>query len=152
MSDNNERFTLKADVDRILKIVGIDKFDLDVAACDQRHWADAYRTIQNSGLEGEWFGNVFCNPPYDDLERWITKAWIENETGHTNTITMLIPANRCEQGFWQSLVEPYREKLPGFNTVFLGKRLKFGTPEDPKGIRKGNAPPFGCVLLIWRRP
>ncbi len=63
---------------------------------------------------------------------------------------MLLPANRTEQGWWQDYIEPAR--LRGtIETRFLRGRLRFDTPDhDYTAQPKGNRPPFGVVLVIWR--
>lgn len=62
---------------------------------------------------------------------------------------MLLPANRTEQGWWQDLVEPQRRS--GLLEVrFLAGRLRFDTPPGTYNDPRGNRPPFGCCLVIWR--
>lgn len=64
---------------------------------------------------------------------------------------MLLPANRTEQGWWQDVIE-WRRKLGWIETRFLAGRLRFETPDhDYTKQPKGNRPPFGVVLVIWRR-
>jgi hypothetical protein len=62
-----------------------------------------------------------------------------------------MPATRTEQPFWQRFIEPHRDR-PGsrVTTRFLDGRTKFGKPGDPEGEEAGS-PPFGCVLVTWRR-
>jgi len=91
---------------------------------------------------------VWCNPPFSDLTPWVEKAWVSRAV-----VVMLIPANRTEQGFWQEMVEPYRDRLDGLlRTRFLRGRTQFGTPETPDGAKWNSSPPFGCVLLQWGTP
>lgn len=116
--------------------------------------------IEN-GLEQDWRGErVWCNPPFDDLETWIRKAWAAMAAG-CRLVVMLIPANRTEQPFWQELVEKWRDgKFPedgrspapgvALATRFLPGRVQFGHPGNPDGVSVGS-PQFGCVLLIWER-
>ncbi len=60
---------------------------------------------------------------------------------------MLIPANRCEQRFWQELVEPAR--LDGrLRVEFLPGRLRF-IKHGHDRVEPNQRPPFGCCLLIW---
>lgn len=51
------------------------EFDLDPCSPINRPWdiAKNHYTIIDNGLEKEWFGNVFCNPPYDDAAIWLSK-------------------------------------------------------------------------------
>jgi len=64
---------------------------------------------------------------------------------------MLLPANRTEQGWWQDWIEPER-RAGRIGTRFLRGRLRFDTPDhDYTKQPKGNRPPFGVCLIIWRR-
>lgn len=64
-------------------------------------------------------------------------------------IVMLLPANRCEQAWWQDHVEPHlRARRPDFRVEFLRGRMRFDRPGWTKPT-KGDRPPFGCCLLIW---
>ena len=62
---------------------------------------------------------------------------------------MLLPANRPEQPWWQTWVEPYRDRPGSPLTVrFLPGRLRFIKPGATE-IKPNERPPFGCCLLIW---
>ncbi len=125
-------------------------FTLDVAASERNHKAAAYFTRADDGLAQTWNGRVWCNPPYSNIIAWTGKAWSEWDAGHASLIAMLLPANRCEQRWWQEHVEPRRDRADSpLTTRFLPGRMRFDRPDaipDPRGDR----PPFGCVLLIWR--
>lgn len=124
------------------------RFTIDVAASPANARCDRFYTVADDGLAQSWAGeSVWCNPPYSDIRPWVAKAWAEHPL--TRGIVMLLPANRTEQGWWQDLVEPYRDRGgSGLVCEFLRGRHRF--------IRAGAAhvgpnerPPFGCVLLIW---
>jgi phage N-6-adenine-methyltransferase len=122
-------------------------FSIDVAASDENHKLPRYFTAQDDGLAHPWAAErVWCNPPFSNLAPWIKKAW--EETG-APLIVMLIPANRCEQSFWQEMIEPFRDRGGVLSTEFLPGRMRFLTPGSG-GVRPNSRPPFGCVLLIWR--
>jgi phage N-6-adenine-methyltransferase len=122
-------------------------FTLDAAAAPHNAKADRFFTRSEDGLAQSWAGEkVWCNPPYSDLRAWVSKAW--REWGGTRGIVMLLPANRVEQKWWQELIEPYRGR--GWMDVeFLPGRMRFERPGVVIGP-KGDRPPFGCVLVIWR--
>jgi hypothetical protein len=42
-------------------------------------------TVEHDGLEKEWFGRVFCNPPYGKG----MELWIEKLKNHGNGITLI---------------------------------------------------------------
>src|SRR4051812_27792733 len=73
----DDRYTTTPTMYLVEKLVGVDGFDLDPAACDEAHWAQRYFTVADNGLDQPWFGWVFCNPPFSDLESWVKKAWGE---------------------------------------------------------------------------
>jgi len=124
-------------------------FTLDVAAAAHNAKCEAFYSIEDDGLTQPWSGRVWCNPPYSNLAGWVRKAWSEWGRGECERIVMLLPANRCEQGWWQDHVEPERDREGSpLRTAFLRGRLRFikaGATE----IKPNERPPFGCVLLIW---
>lgn len=66
-------------------------------------------------------------------------------------VVMLLPANRTEQGWWQTLVEPMRDRPGSPLTVeFMSGRLRFLAPGQTS-IGANERPPFGCCLLVWDR-
>jgi phage N-6-adenine-methyltransferase len=125
-------------------------FTLDVAAAPHNAKCEKFYTRADDGLKQSWAHEaVWCNPPYSNIGHWVEKAW--EETPYTHRIAMLLPANRCEQRWWQYLVEPFRDgnsPADAFTTRFLPGRMRFDRP----GVEispKGDRPPFGCVLLVW---
>lgn len=126
-------------------------FTLDVAAAHHNAKAPRYYSRIQDGLKSPWDGErIWCNPPYSNLADWVVKAWIEYP--RTRGIVMLLPANRCEQKWWQDYVEPYRD-MPGspLTVRFLPGRMRFSRPDAVIGP-KGDRPPFGCCLLVWQAP
>lgn len=137
------------------------QFTLDVAASPENAKCDRYYTREDDGLTQSWAGErVWCNPPYSDCRAWVAKAWqsMNDPRGGAELVVMLLPANRCEQSWWQSLVEPWRDgrvevhRGVTLTTDFLPGRLRFDVPDGTYSDPRGNRPPFGCVLLTWRRP
>lgn len=126
-------------------------FDLDAASSHDNALTCAHYTLEKSGLENPWFGSVWCNPPYSDIRPWVEKAQTEIERPYgPASVVMLLPANRTEQGWWQDVIEPGR-RAGRIETRFLRGRLRFDTPDhDYAKQPKGNRPPFGVVLVIWR--
>jgi hypothetical protein len=95
---------------------------------------------------------VYANPPYSNIRPWVEKAWSEVTDG-CELVVMLLPANRCEQRWWQDLIEPYRDGRSHFDLTveFLPGRMRFERPGAVIGP-KGDRPPFGCCLVIWGQP
>jgi phage N-6-adenine-methyltransferase len=126
-------------------------FTLDAAASHRNAKCERYFTREDDGLAMAWTGQrVWCNPPYSGLGRWLEKAWLESE--RCPVIVMLLPANRTEQRWWQTYVEPYRD-CPGspLTVEFLPGRMRFIRPGQ-ESIGPNERPPFGCCLLVWSKP
>lgn len=152
--DLDRRYTTRETLAMCRELAQVDEFDLDVAADEESHHAPRWFDVTKNGLEQPWTGRVWCNPPYSDVHSWVAKAWAEFERrGGPSVIAMLLPANRTEQPWWQDNVEPYRDRLPSavLHTYHLPTRIKFGHPGNRDAVGVGS-PPFGCVLLVWRRP
>jgi len=122
-------------------------FTLDAAAASHNAKCPRFFTAQDDGLAQSWAGErVYCNPPYSNIRPWVEKAWCEPRAG---VIVMLLPANRTEQGFWQDLIEPFRDRAGSrLRVEFLPGRLRFLKPGQTV-IGSNERPPFGCVLCIW---
>jgi hypothetical protein len=55
-------------------IQAIGPFDLDPCACASSPWASADVLYTEGGLDREWFGRVWLNPPYGpQLGKWLGK-------------------------------------------------------------------------------
>lgn len=154
--DENSRYTPRA---LMLQLHREFRFTVDAASAADapssavigRFWNKA-----DDGLAKSWRGErTWINPPFDDLEAWVAKAWAEVLRGGCPLAVMLIPANRTEQPFWHKHIEGARDRGPQsgatLQTRFLPGRVSFGHPGNPDGANVGS-PPFGCVLLIWSAP
>ncbi|UXA09610.1 phage N-6-adenine-methyltransferase (plasmid) [Mycobacterium sp. SMC-2] len=143
----DDRATTPEDFARFDKSLG--PFTLDVAAAAHNAKCARYFIHSDNGLAQSWAGErVWCNPPYSRIGHWVEKAWREHE--RTDGVAMLLPANRTEQGWWQQMVEPYRDR-PGspLSVLFLPGRMRFIAP-GRAAIGPNERPPFGCCLVTWR--
>jgi len=61
-------------------------FDLDPAAADPRPWPCAAISWTAHGLERDWAGFVYLNPPFD---RYVVGDWIAKLARHGHGITLL---------------------------------------------------------------
>ncbi len=169
--DNDQRFTTRETIEWCKRRSGVDEYDLDVAACVESHWAQVWYGQREDhfadGLSNPWFGHVWCNPPFSKIEPWVKKAWAawSGQFERPKSISMLLPAVRTEQAWWQTWVEPFRdghdvygEGKPliamdagpvALTTHFLPGRTAFAKPGSGGVGQEGS--PFGCVLLLWRR-
>jgi phage N-6-adenine-methyltransferase len=130
-------------------------FTLDAAANADNAKCAAFYSIEKSGLTHQWAGRVWCNPPFSNCAAWVAKAHEEiRRAAGPDLVCMLLPANRCEQKWWQVYVEPYRDRSPvggvRLTSTFLPGRPRFDRP-DWRAPRKGDRPPFGLVVLTWTR-
>lgn len=127
------------------------EFTLDAAASADNALLGRYFDREINGLRQDWTRyRVWCNPPYSDIRPWVAKAHREMWMG-CDLIVMLLPANRTEQAWWQDFIEPHR-RAGKIETRFQRGRLRFDTPDQDYAAQpKGNRPPFGVVLVIWRR-
>lgn len=155
--DLDRRYTTRETMDLCTRLAGVDGWDLDVAADEESHWAPRWFGVEQDGLAQHWHGRVWCNPPYSDIKPWVEKAWDEMLLGRCPVVAMLVPATRTEQPWWQVHVEGARDCCDPtsgevtLHTHFLPGRIKFGHPGNRDAVGVGS-PPFGCVLLVWRRP
>lgn len=126
-------------------------FTIDVAASTRNARLPRFWTRDDDALVQSWAGeSVWCNPPYSAIAPWVEKAW--RESSQAARIVMILPANRTEQDWWQTLVEPYRDRPGSVLTVeFLRGRIRF-IRADKDRIGPNERPPFGCCLLIWTAP
>lgn len=47
--------------------------DFDVDPCGEDHWPTAKTIFTERGLQQPWLGNVWCNPPYSEVGKWLDK-------------------------------------------------------------------------------
>lgn len=142
----DDRATTAADFARFDTALG--PFTIDVAAAAHNAKCAKYFTFDDNGLTQSWASErVWCNPPYSRIGSWVEKAWREHQA--SDGIAMLLPANRTEQGWWQQMVEPYRDRGDSpLSVVFLPGRMRFIAPGSAR-IGPNERPPFGCCLLTW---
>lgn len=150
--DSDEWYTTPETDAWARQCAGVDAWDLDVAACDEAHLADAYFTKAHDGLAQPWRApRVWCNCPYSQIAAWVEKAWLEFHAGRFDVLAMLLPAVKTEQTWWHTHIEPHRDQgdRPLLRTYFQPGRAAFAAPGTDGEPVKGS--PFGCVLLVWRR-
>lgn len=124
-------------------------FTLDAAANATNAKCETFYDLETDGLSQSWAPHsVWCNPPYSNIAAWVEKAWEEHRNGAQ--VVMLLPANRTEQRWWQSLIEPHRDGKGPLVTEFLARRFNFGVPGNEDG-KFNSSPPFGCVVVVFPR-
>lgn len=129
-------------------------FDIDVAAAPHNTKCERFYTRADDGLLQPWFGHVWCNPPYSLIRPWIERALgvhppLTELVNEFETVTFLLPANRTEQGWWQELIEPVRDRPSAdvvVSTHFIKGRRPFLSPGDTH-IKPNARAPFGLVVV-----
>jgi DNA N-6-adenine-methyltransferase Dam len=97
---------------------GAKPFDLDPCAADPRPWDCALINWTTHGLERNWFGSVYLNPPFN---RYEVGNWIRRLAQHGNGITLLHA--RCEAEWF----EPIWQHAACI--LFLADRIHFHKPD-----------------------
>jgi site-specific DNA-methyltransferase (adenine-specific) len=62
------------------------EFNFDFDPCPLRHDTEVW-----NGLEVDWNGSVYVNPPYSHIEVWLQKGIEEIKKGNANKVVYLIP-------------------------------------------------------------
>jgi phage N-6-adenine-methyltransferase len=108
------------------------EFELDVCATADNAKCERYFSVDQNGLEQEWRGVCWMNPPYGDaIKQWVTKAHESALAGAT--VACLVPA-RVDTGWWWDHCR-YGE------IRFLRGRLKFGGGDT--------SAPFPSAVVIF---
>lgn len=111
-------------------------FDLD--PCSNRGPEQNVKAVIHyfeGGLEKDWFGTVFMNPPYGRvISAWFAKACDSVVYESAETVVCLIPARTDTQWFQASIRE-------ASCVVFIKGRLKFSNAE--------NSAPFPSALVVF---
>lgn len=119
-------------------LAALGQFDLDPCACmEPRPWPTAaqHYTRDDDGLKREWFGRVFCNPPYGGPS--IIGPWVKRMADH-NCGTLLIFA-RTETAMFHDLVWSRASAI-----LFLRGRLFFCRPDGVPAAHNAGAP--SCLV------
>ena len=111
-------------------------FELDVCALPENAKCSRYFSPMDDGLEQDWTGVCWCNPPYGrEIEKWVKKAYISAIEGAT--VVMLLPARTDTRWF--------HDWIYGKTEIrFIRGRLKFG------GAEYGAS--FPNMVVVFRPP
>lgn len=128
---------------RIITATG--PYDLDPCAAIVRPWDCARVNWTSHGLERDWFGFVYLNPPFN---RYIVGSWIAKLAQHNNGIALL---HARSEAAW---FEPIWQQAAAI--LFMADRIKFCRPDGSEQPANSGAPPvlaaFGdeAVLRLHR--
>ena len=108
-------------------------FDVDVCADDANAKCAMFYTKAQDGLQQEWKGKCWMNPPYGRvIKLWMKKAYESSQNGAT--VVCLVPA-RTDTSWWHDYA------MKG-EITFVRGRLQFGDSND-------NAP-FPSAVVVFK--
>ena len=111
-------------------------FDLDSASgAESEPHADHTYTQEDNGLRKDWFGKVWCNPPFSNKTKWMEKALVETRDKDAELVVMCLPVDTSTQWFHKYAVKANL-------LCFAEGRIAF------KGDGEGT-PNFGCMFVVW---
>jgi hypothetical protein len=114
-------------------IQALGRFDLDPCCADKKFLKTADTIYSKDGLEKEWYGRVWLNPPYGKY----IGSWIQKLANHGNGICLIFA--RTETKFFHRFIWNSASGI-----FFFYGRLHF---YDSNGIRaKANAGAPSCLV------
>ncbi|GAB6122484.1 N-6-adenine-methyltransferase [Bacteroidia bacterium] len=120
-------------------IQSLGEFDLDPAsspeAYRQNRSAKHFYTAEENGLEKDWHGRVWLNPPYSNplVQQFLTKM-----TGHNNGIALVFA--KVEAKWFHDIVLRHATAIK-----FLYDRVRFFRPDGTQGLQPRN----GSMLIAY---
>lgn len=131
----NEWYTPKEYIDSSLSVMG--SIDLDPASSAEANKivnATEFFSQEDNGLEKDWYGNVWLNPPYASklIGQFIDKMCSEFENGNVNQACVLVN-NATETKWFQKIGEVSTAIL------FPAGRIKFWHPNKESMPLQGQA-------------
>ena len=109
------------------------KFETDVCASPENAKCEQYFTEQDNGLEQDWKGSCWMNPPYGrTIKSWMKKAYESSLDGAT--VVCLVPS-RTDTVWWH-------EYAVKGDIEFIKGRLKFGGHKNPA--------PFPSAVVVFK--
>jgi hypothetical protein len=137
---SNEWYTPANIIERARCVMG--GIDLDPAssqAANRIVGATEYYDEVDDGLRQNWYGNVWCNPPYGKLAKQFTeRALMDYLEGRITQFILLLNSGVLESAWFQPLWKP--------PICILRGRLRFLSPVS---VSKG--PTHGSIL-VYRGP
>lgn len=107
-------------------------FDLDVCAISTNAKCRDYFTPEMNGLEQEWYGVCWMNPPYGrEIGLWMRKAF-----EHTGVVVALVPT-RSNAPWWHDYVMKANE------IRFVKHKVSFEGDKD-------GVPFWGVAIVVFR--
>lgn len=126
-SGNSEWYTPKEYVDAVHEVMGF--IDTDPCSCEVANEvvrAEAYYSAEQDGLQQEWHGCVYVNPPYGDgtVEEFAVKLLLELDAGRATQAIFLV--NNCTETRWFQTLVCHASAI-----CFPCGRISFWSPDRP---------------------
>ena len=140
-SGNNEWYTPQWLVDKVKYVLG--EIDVDPASnevAQQQIGAKVFYTKDNSGLDKEWHGSLFMNPPYSSALIKPFCAKLKQEVHKGNVDSFITLTNNATETAWFRDIAEVSDVL-----CFLNKRVRFVSPDGktPNALQ-GQVIAFSC--------
>lgn len=136
-SNSNEWYTPPEYIEAARRVMG--KIDVDPASCEEANkvvQAKKYYTAQDDGLQYDWPGRVWLNPPYGGLTaKFVGKLVEQYKAGITTEAILLVNAHATDTDWFQLLWD--------YVLCFTNHRINFYGP----GGQKGNGSTHGSVFV-----
>jgi hypothetical protein len=109
-------------------IRSLGEFDLDPCSPINRPWNTAkhHYTIEDDGYTKDWFGRVWCNPPYGNQ----TNLWLKKCSEYGNAVSLVFARTETKMFF-----DYIWDKADGL--YFIKGRLKFHHVDGKQGDAAG---------------
>jgi phage N-6-adenine-methyltransferase len=138
---NNEWYTPEEHIERARRVMG--GIDLDPASCataQRRVRADNFFTKNDNGLEQEWHGRVWLNPPYSQpaIQQFIEKLVEEKSAGRLSEAILLV--NNSTDTAWFQIAAGFAEAI-----CWPRGRIRFMSPTG----EQAGSPAMGQAFLYF---
>ena len=118
--------------------------DLDAASCEVANrivLADNFFSIDDDGLDCNWFGRVYLNPPYSRglIKKFVNKFIAEYKAGHVDGAIILVNV-QTDSKWFKTLAELCTA------AIFTQGRIRFVQPD---GIPSKHTPTCGQCFFYF---
>lgn len=118
-------------------------FDLDpCSGAETSPIASARYDESDDGLAKPWFGKVWLNPPYSDMDDWAKECVAETESGRAETVVALVPS-RTSADWWQD----YIGKATAL--CFVDGRIEFQGRNEGDDRKGSSGASFASTIAVF---
>jgi ParB family transcriptional regulator, chromosome partitioning protein len=142
--NRQERYTPAEYVPLIRRVLG--EIELDPASCAEANkviQAKNYYSIAEDGLTRPWFGNVYLNPPYKNMRKWVDKLLVEFN-GKTIDQVILLSNPSTDTSWFAWLCSRYNRTTSVFCCV--EGRIEFPSPDETLTVNQPRSPSMFTYL------